>query len=146
LINDSLSIGGDRKGLSYQSFWVPWPAQSGNIFAAGSGQLVAAADTTIVLPWDLYEPNELSPTEIELDGVAPFPAIPAVRFFNPALAFEDIRQFPFGLDWYRLRAANRDAAYTIVFASAALAVFSAGVLFLAVALFILAPLRAMTRR
>jgi hypothetical protein len=120
LINDSLSIGGDRKGLSYQSFWVPWPAQSGNIFAAGSGQLVAAADTTIVLPWDLYEPNELSPTEIDLDGAAPFPTIPAVRFFNPALAFEDIRQFPFGLDWYRLRAANRDAPYTIVFASAAL--------------------------
>ena len=120
LINDSLSIGGDRKGLSYQSFWVPWPAQSGNIFAAGSGQLVAAADTTIVLPWDLYEPNELSPTQIELDGPAPIPAVPAVRFFNPALAFEDIRQFPFGLDWYRLRAANRDAPYTIVFASAAL--------------------------
>jgi hypothetical protein len=120
LINDSLSIGGDRKGLSHQSFWVPWPAQSGNIFAAGSGQLVAAADTTIVLPWDLYEPNELSPTEIELDGPAPFPAVPALRFFNPALAFEDIRQFPFGLDWYRLRATNRDAPYTIVFASAAL--------------------------
>jgi hypothetical protein len=120
LISDSLSIGGDRKGLSYQSFWVPWPAQSGNIFAAGSGQLVAAADTTIVLPWDLYEPNELAPTEIQLDGPAPFPAVPAIRFFNPALAFEDIRQFPFGLDWYRLRAANRDAPYTIIFASAAL--------------------------
>jgi hypothetical protein len=120
LINDSLSIGGDRKGLSYQSFWVPWPAQSGNIFAAGSGQLVAAADTTIVLPWDLYEPNELSPTEIDLEGAAPFPAIPVVRFFNPALAFEDMRQFPFGLDWYRLRATNRDAPYTIIFDAAAL--------------------------
>jgi hypothetical protein len=120
LINDSLSIGGDRTGLGYQSFWVPWPAQSGNVFAAGSGQLVAAADTTIVLPWDLYEPHEQSPTEIELDGAAPFPEIPVVRFFNPALAFEDIRQFPFGLDWYRLRAANRDAPYTIVFAAAAL--------------------------
>lgn len=34
----------------------------------------------------------------------------------------------------------------IVFASTALAVFSAGTLFLAIALFILAPLRAMTRR
>lgn len=120
LISDSLSIGGDRKGLSHQSFWVPWPAQSGNIFAAGSGQLVAAADTTIVLPWDLYEPNEVAPTEIELDGADPFPAVPILRFFNPALAFEDIRQFPFGLDWYRLRAANRDAPYTIVFAAAAL--------------------------
>ncbi|MGQ0715312.1 MAG: Ig-like domain-containing protein [Gemmatimonadaceae bacterium] len=121
LISDSLSIGGDRKGLSRQSFWVPWPAQSGNIFAAGSGQLVAAGDTTIVLPWDRYEPNEAVPTDVELDGPDPFPTIPFVRFFNPALAFEDLRDFPIGLDAYRLRAASRDAPYTIVFASAALA-------------------------
>jgi hypothetical protein len=121
LISDSLSIAGDKSGLGQQSFWVPWPSLTGNIFAAGSGQLIAAADTTIVLPWDLYEPNETAPTDVPLDGADPFPAIRALRFFNPALAFEDRRDFPFGFDWYRLRATNLDVAYTLFFSAPALA-------------------------
>jgi hypothetical protein len=121
LISDSLSIAGNKSGLSRQSFWVPWPSLTGNIFAAGSGQLIAAADTTIVLPWDLYEPNETTPTDVQLDGADPFPAVRAVRFFNPALAFEDRRDFPFGFDWYRLRATDLDVPYTLVFSAPALA-------------------------
>jgi hypothetical protein len=121
LISDSLSIAGTKSGLGRQSFWVPWPALSGNIFAAGSGQLIAAADTTVVLPWDLYEPNETTPTDIQLDGVDPFPPVPSLRFFNPALAFEDRRDFPFGFDWYRLRATDLDAPVTLVFSAPALA-------------------------
>jgi hypothetical protein len=119
LISDSLSIAGDKSGLGRQSFWVPWPALTGNIFAAGSGQLIAAADTTIVLPWDLYEPNETTPTDVPLDGADPFPAVRALRFFNPALAFEDRRDFPFGFDWYRLRATSLDLSYTLVFSAPA---------------------------
>lgn len=119
LISDSLSIAGDKSGLGRQSFWVPWPALSGNIFAAGSGQLIAAADTTVVLPWDLYEPNEQTPTDVPLEGPDPFPAVRPLRFFNPALAFEDRRDFPFGFDWYRLRATSLDSAYTIVFSAPA---------------------------
>ena len=119
LISDSLSIAGDKSGLGRQSFWVPWPALSGNIFAAGSGQLIAAADTTVVLPWDLYEPNEQTPTDVPLEGPDPFSAVRALRFFNPALAFEDRRDFPFGFDWYRLRATSLDSAYTIVFSAPA---------------------------
>jgi hypothetical protein len=119
LISDSLSIVGDKSGLGRQSFWVPWPSLTGNIFAAGSGQLISATDTTIVVPWDLYEPNELVPTDIPLDGADVFPAVPAVRFLNPALAFEDRRDFPFGFDWYRLRASNLDVPYTLVFAAPA---------------------------
>jgi hypothetical protein len=115
LISDSLSIAGDKSGLGRQSFWVPWPSLTGNIFAAGSGQLIAAADTTIVLPWDLYEPNEVTPTDVPLDGADPFPALRALRFFNPALAFEDLRNFPFGLDWYRLRATDLNVPYTLIF-------------------------------
>jgi hypothetical protein len=115
LISDSLSIAGDKSGLGRQSFWVPWPSLTGNIFAAGSGQLIAAADTTIVLPWDLYEPNETTPTDVPLDGADPFPTLRVLRFFNPALAFEDLRNFPFGLDWYRLRATDLDAPYTLIF-------------------------------
>ena len=121
LVSDSLSIVGDRSGLGRQSFWVPWPSATGNIFAAGSGQLVAAADTTVVLPWDLYEPNETTPTDIQLDGPDPFPGLRVLRFFNPALAFEDPRNFPFGIDWYRLRSTNLDVAYTLVFTAPAMA-------------------------
>jgi hypothetical protein len=121
LVSDSLSIVGDKSGLGRQSFWVPWPSATGNIFAAGSGQLVAASDTTVVVPWDLYEPNELAPTDVDLDGVDLFPALPIIRFFNPALAFEDPRNFPFGLDWYRLRAANLDVPYTVIFTAPAMA-------------------------
>jgi hypothetical protein len=115
LISDSLSIAGDKSGLGRQSFWVPWPSLSGNIFAAGSGQLIAAADTTVVLPWDLYEPNETVPTDVPLDGADPFPALRVLRFFNPALAFEDLRNFPFGLDWYRLHALDPNVPYTLIF-------------------------------
>ena len=121
LISDSLSIVGDKSGLGRQSFWVPWPSLTGNVFAAGSGQLVAAADTTVVLPWDLYEPNEITPTDVPLDGADPFPALRALRFFNPALAFEDPRNFPFGFDWYRLRATNLDVPYTLIFTAPAMA-------------------------
>jgi hypothetical protein len=119
LISDSLSISGDKAGLGRQSFWVPWPSLTGNVFAAGSGQLVAATDTTIVLPWDLYEPNETTPTDVPLDGADPFPALRVLRFFNPALAFEDLRNFPFGFDWYRLRATNLDVPYTLIFSAPA---------------------------
>jgi hypothetical protein len=121
LISDSLSIVGDKSGLGRQSFWVPWPSATGNVFAAGSGQLVAASDTTVVLPWDLYEPNEVSPTDIQLDGADPFPDLRILRFFNPALAFEDPRNFPFGIDWYRLRATNLDVPYTLIFTAPAMA-------------------------
>ena len=119
LISDSLSIVGNKSGLGRQSFWVPWPSLTGNIFAAGSGQLISATDTTIVVPWDLYEPNEVVPTDIPLDAADPFPSVPAVRFLNPALAFEDRRDFPFGFDWYRLRATDLDVPYTLVFSAPA---------------------------
>jgi hypothetical protein len=57
---------------------------------------------------------------VPLDGAPPFAAAPTVRFFNPALAFEDRRDFPFGFDWYRMTAATLDSAYTIVFIAPAL--------------------------
>ena len=99
---DSTSaVGGD--GMGRIDFWVPWPARTGHVFAAGSGQIVSAPTETVVLPWDLYEPNEQTPAVIDLDGPPPFPRIPILRFANPALAYEDLRDFPYGYDWYRFR-------------------------------------------
>ncbi|HVE78217.1 MAG TPA: hypothetical protein VNA89_05130 [Gemmatimonadaceae bacterium] len=114
LVADSLSAVGDRQGAGQLAFWVPFPSRTGHIFAAGAGQLVGAPDSTVVLPWDLYEPNEAAPTAIDLDASEPFPQIPAVRFFNPALAFEDLRDFPFGYDWYRFSTADPATPYTFV--------------------------------
>jgi hypothetical protein len=117
LIADSVSAAGARQGLGQLDFWVPFPSRTGHVFAAGAGQLIAAPDSTVVLPWDLYEPNEAAPTAIDLDASEPFPPIPAVRFFNPALAFEDLRDFPFGYDWYRFSTADPAAPYTFVLAA-----------------------------
>ncbi len=106
---DTFSIVGDPAGLSQMSFWVPHPAKSDRILVLSPGQLVVAPESTLVIPVDLYEPNETSPTQIDLDGPRPFPAIPAVRLFNPALAFEEVDRDSIGLEWYRLSTAGASA-------------------------------------
>lgn len=117
---DSLAVMGDPLGLGARAFWVAYPASSGRLFAAGSGQLVAAPEPTVVLPFDIYEPNEAAPRVIALDGQSPYPNAPAVRFFNPALAFEDLRGATFGYDWYRWTTADPSKAYTFIFVGPAL--------------------------
>ena len=109
---DSLATAGDPAGLGAQAFWVAYPASSGVLLAAGSGQLVAAPEPTVVLPWDLHEPNQLSPTILALDGPSPYPPVPEVRYYNPALAFEDLRGAAFGYDWYRWTTATPGTPYT----------------------------------
>ena len=117
---DSLAVSGDPQGLGAAAFWVTYPSSSGQFFAAGSGQLVTSPDTTVVLPWDRYEPNELTPWILALDGAPPYPAAPFIRFINPALAFEDLRGAAFGYDWYRWTTADPSKAYTFVFIGPAL--------------------------
>jgi hypothetical protein len=79
------------------------------------GQLVIAPDSTTVLRRDLYEPNETAPSRIDLTA-APFPTIPAVRFFNPALAFEDrVRADSLGIDWYRFNGTVPGSDLTFIF-------------------------------
>jgi hypothetical protein len=110
---DSLATAGDPTGLGAQAFWVAYPASSGVLFAAGSGQLVAAPEPTVVLPWDIYEPNQLAPSLIDLDAPPPYAPVPQVRFYNPALAFEDLRGAAFGYDWYRMSTASPQTARTV---------------------------------
>ena len=110
------AVGGN--GLGHIDFWVPFPSRSGSVFAAGSGQIVSAPTPTVVLPWDLYEPNEQAPALIDLDGPDPFPRIPVLRFANPALAYEDLRDFPFGFDWYRFGTTTQAPHTLILYAPA----------------------------
>lgn len=117
---DSLAVAGDPAGLGARAFWVAYPASSGHLFAAGSGQIVAAPEPTVVLPWDVYEPNQTAPATIALDGPAPYPPVPAIRFYNPALAFEDLRGAAFGYDWYRFTTAVPQTAYTFFILAPAL--------------------------
>ncbi len=103
-------------GLEQISFWVPPPASTGHVFALGPGLNVIAPDSTTVVRSDLYEPNELSPRAIDLDGADPVPAVPQVRVFNPALAFEEVdRAEVAGLDWYRFSSSAPGRDLTFIF-------------------------------
>jgi hypothetical protein len=74
-----------------------------------------APESTTVLPIDLYEPNEAAPRAIDLSA-GPFPSLPAVRFYNPALAFEErSRDDTLGVDWYRFNGAVAGGDLTFIF-------------------------------
>lgn len=115
LIPDTFSVAAGAGGVGQLSFWVPPPATSGHAVVLSPGQIVVAADSTSVLRRDLYEPNESSPSLIDLSS-GPFPTIPAVRFYNPALAFEErVRADSLGVDWYRMTGIPAGSDLTFVF-------------------------------
>jgi hypothetical protein len=115
LLPDTFSVAAGAGGLGQLSFWVPPPATSGHALVLSPGQLVIAPDSTTVVRQDLYEPNETAPTLIDLTA-PPFASLPAVRFFNPALAFEPrIRADSLGIDWYRFNGAVAGGDVTFIF-------------------------------
>ena len=115
LLPDTFSVAAGAGGVGELSFWVPPPASSGHTVVLSPGQLVVAPDSTTVLRRDLFEPNEAGPSLIDLTA-PPFPTIPAVRFYNPALAFEDrIRADSLGIDWYRFGGVTPGSDLTFIF-------------------------------
>src|SRR4051812_656309 len=115
LIPDTFSVALGAGGLGQFSFWVPPPASSGHTVVLSPTQVVVASDSTTVLRRDLYEPNDSTPSLIDIAST-PFPAVPAVRFYNPALAFEDrVRADSLGVDWYRLTGASAGSDLTFIF-------------------------------
>ena len=55
---------------------------------------------------------------IDLDAPGPYPSIPFVKFFNPALAFEELpRDTTVGYDWYRFTRSDTTRPLTIVIPS-----------------------------
>jgi len=93
-------------GTARRRFWVPPPARTDSLFffgiSGGNGVLgFVHGDTTRVLERDLYEPDDIAPQPIDLDGPPPFAIAPSILFFNPALAFELLpRDQKGGADWY----------------------------------------------
>ena len=95
-------------GSSQISYWVPPPAHTAPLsyIAFGAGVFGSTPDTVGVIRRDLYEPNEIAPTLIDLETSKPFPGtlLDPLLFLNPALAFEPLpRDVLQGADWYRLR-------------------------------------------
>jgi len=96
----------DSTGYAQVTYWVPPPAHRDSLFYIGNGVFGFSRDTVRVIPRDLYEPDDVAPATINLEGPRPFPGtvLDAVLFTNPALAFEVLpRDSAFGVDWYRLQ-------------------------------------------
>ena len=115
LLPDTFTVAPGAGGIGELSFWVPHPATSGRIVVLNPTQLVIAPESTTVVPTDLFEPNETAPQNIDLSA-GPFPSFPALRFYNPALAFEELgRDESAGLDWYRFAGVPAGGDLTFIF-------------------------------
>ncbi|HEX7337593.1 MAG TPA: hypothetical protein VF252_10335 [Gemmatimonadales bacterium] len=115
LLPDTFSVAAGAGGIGQFSFWVPPPATSGQVLVLSPGQIVFAPESTTVIEEDLYEPNSSAPQTIDL-SVGPFPTLPAVRYYNPALAFEDLgRNDTLGVDWYRLTGITAGSDLSLIF-------------------------------
>jgi hypothetical protein len=106
----------DAQGFGTATFWVPPPARSGHLAYIAPGVFGEAPETTFVQPVDAHEPNDTTPYQVDLDvSPPPFPAVPVLRFYNPALAFEALpRDVSVGIDWYRFsQTVQRDLTLVI---------------------------------
>lgn len=106
----------DSLGYAQATFWVPPPARSARLSYIGPGVFGEAPESTMVLPFDVLEPNESAPREIDVDAPR-FPLIPllsALLFYNPALAFEPLKRDAVGADWYRFsQSTTRDVTLVL---------------------------------
>jgi hypothetical protein len=115
LVPDTFSVSQGAGGLGQFSFWVPPPATSGRVLVLNPSQIVTAPDSTTVIEEDLYEPNHSAPQTIDLSS-GPFPTLPAIRYYNPALAFETrSREDTLGVDWYRFSGTSAGSDMTFIF-------------------------------
>lgn len=106
----------DTSGVAQVSYWVPPPARSGNLFYLGAGVFgFADSITTVIDSADVYEPNNIQPSLVNLDAPGPIPQIPALLFINPALSFEPQPRDSFGVDWYRLGQSDTTRPVTVIF-------------------------------
>jgi len=102
-------------GLGRISFWVPPPAQSGQLFFLGAGVFGLDTATTNVLKEDVFEPNDTIPADVNLDAGGPWPgtALAPILFTNPALAFEPVdRTTGAGEDWFHFHTGDTTQALT----------------------------------
>jgi hypothetical protein len=119
----------DTSGVAQLAYWVPPPAQTGNLLALGAGGVgIADSVTTIIDSADVYEPNDTQPSLVNLDVPGPIPQLPELLFINPALSFEPQppRAFIAGADWYRFSRSDTAQPLTLVFKPGALLLRTGG--------------------
>lgn len=107
----------DSLGFSTATFWVTPPARSSRLTFFGPGVFGNAPDTTRVIPVDRFEPNETAAWPINLDAPPRFPALPQIKFYNPALAFEIPRRDEIGIEWYRFAQQTGPRDLTLILTS-----------------------------
>jgi hypothetical protein len=101
-------------GAGQISFWVPPPARTDSLSYLGAGVFGFDTATTVVLKDDVYEPNDTTPSAINLDLGGPWPgtALAPFLFLNPALAFEPQDRGAAGEDWFRFSTNDTTQALT----------------------------------
>lgn len=124
LLPDTASFVGDPLGQGRQRYWVPYPARSDLVVAvAQEGFSAPAADTTVVIPRDVYDPPEgAAPAEIRLD-LEPGSAS-GVLFSNPALALTGLGDNARTLHFVR-QDTTRAVTFVVTTSAAVLAPFVA---------------------
>ena len=104
----------DSMGNGQISFWVPPPARTDSLAYLGAGVFGFDTVPTVVLKDDVYEPNDTTPSPINLDLGGPWPgtALAPFVFLNPALAFEPQDRGAAGEDWFRFSTNDTTQALT----------------------------------
>lgn len=96
LIPDTLSLIGTVDTVERMSYFVPSTATTGILQLTGFGLIATDSTPITVLTHELFEPNDLAPTVVQLDTAHPYPPIPEegvpghpeIHFFEPALLYE----------------------------------------------------------
>lgn len=117
LFPDTLRFQGDPQGLGVMEFWVPPPARTEQLFVLGPGVFFTVPGAITVDTADLYEYNDTIPSQINLDGAPPYPQVPEILFFNPALAFEEPPRtggVTVAYDWYRFTRSDVSRPLTFI--------------------------------
>jgi hypothetical protein len=108
------------EGTQRRRYWVPFPARTDSLVILGiyngNGVFdIVRGETTKVVERDIYEPDDTIPAPIDLDAAPPIAVVPALVFFNPALAFERLKRGEkTGVDWYHFtQAETRDLTFIL---------------------------------
>jgi len=103
LIPDVFSYTGSLDGLGQIDYWVPYPSTSGKPFFIGPGFFGSATDSITVGTTDLFEPDTLQPTILDINGLGGPRTVLGhpTLFFNPALFYEPVTTGSQDVDWFR---------------------------------------------
>ncbi|HWA40340.1 MAG TPA: hypothetical protein VG712_01950, partial [Gemmatimonadales bacterium] len=130
LIPDTLSLVGDADQVEEMKYFVPAGASSGIVQLTGFGLIATDSTPVTVVEQELFEPNDVAPTAVQLDTAQPYPAVddpptpghPEIRFFEPLLLYETPgASDSISTDWFHFVSDTGNAhPWTFVFRSSAI--------------------------